>query len=81
MHVMLRIRLQGYDGVGRLGTEVSNLPTKIIAGPILRRTEAHSVTVWIALDVSSTVRLRVYPLGATAGGWQGDGTQNATRPK
>ncbi|HEY9696435.1 MAG TPA: PhoD-like phosphatase [Trichocoleus sp.] len=32
----------------------------ILAGPILRRTEAREVTVWVALKQSCTVRLKVY---------------------
>jgi hypothetical protein len=35
----------------------------LLAGPILRRTEANAVTVWVALSVSSTVTLTVYGTG------------------
>jgi hypothetical protein len=35
----------------------------LLAGPILRRTEANAVTVWVALSVSSAVTLTVYRTG------------------
>jgi len=39
----------------------------ILAGPILRRTEPHAVTVWLALKEPRTVTLRIYARD-TAGG-------------
>jgi len=52
---------------------------KVLAGPILRRCEAHSVSVWVALDAAALVRVRVYPL-EPAPGWQGDGRPGVARP-
>ncbi|MBE9010168.1 PhoD-like phosphatase [Pseudanabaenaceae cyanobacterium LEGE 13415] len=37
----------------------SELPL-VLAGPILRRTEPESVTVWVALQQACTVKLRIY---------------------
>src|SRR6266516_6980159 len=37
----------------------SSLPL-ILAGPMLRRTEPHAVTVWLALKASQQVTLRIY---------------------
>src|SRR6266699_87010 len=42
-----------------LAERFSALPL-ILAGPILRRTEPHAVTVWLALKESSMVTLRIY---------------------
>jgi hypothetical protein len=41
-----------------LSSRIHNLPL-ILAGPILRRTEANSVTVWLALKESRTVTLAI----------------------
>lgn len=41
-----------------LQSRLDKLPL-ILAGPILRRTEANSVTVWLALKSNATVRLKV----------------------
>jgi hypothetical protein len=43
----------------RLAQRISQLPL-VLAGPILRRTELNSVTVWIALKQERRVTLRVY---------------------
>jgi hypothetical protein len=45
--------------LARTGEERDRLPT-ILCGPILRRTETDSVTVWVALKKAHTVTLRVY---------------------
>jgi hypothetical protein len=45
--------------LGRTGSAPDRLPL-ILCGPILRRTEADSVTVWLALKEPRTVTLRVY---------------------
>src|SRR5947209_3444922 len=37
----------------------------ILAGPILRRTEPRSVTVWLALKAPQTVTLRIYARDGT----------------
>ncbi len=42
-----------------LAGRFSDLPL-ILAGPILRRTEPHAVTVWLALKKPQTVTLRIY---------------------
>ncbi|BAU09900.1 hypothetical protein LEP3755_03760 [Leptolyngbya sp. NIES-3755] len=43
----------------------SELPL-VLAGPILRRTEPESVTVWVALQQACTVQLRIYSTRETA---------------
>ncbi|MGI8499913.1 MAG: hypothetical protein ACR2LR_02055, partial [Hassallia sp.] len=42
-----------------LRDRLNNLPL-VLAGPILRRTEANAVTVWVALKESRTVYLAVF---------------------
>jgi hypothetical protein len=48
------------------GNNLENLPL-ILAGPILRRTEADAVTVWLALKHSCLVTLKVYATQAGTG--------------
>jgi hypothetical protein len=47
-----------------LASRLNTLPL-ILAGPILRRVDAHSVTVWIALRTSHSVALKVLPNNST----------------
>jgi hypothetical protein len=49
--------MEGRDHDGNL--RFANLPL-VLAGPILRRTTAESVTVWIALKSACTVELQIY---------------------
>ncbi|MEM6427505.1 MAG: hypothetical protein AAF728_20455, partial [Cyanobacteria bacterium P01_D01_bin.128] len=42
----------------------------VLAGPILRRVTAETVTVWLALKHSSEVSLTVYPTSGNAVDWQ-----------
>src|SRR5262245_45245332 len=45
------------------------LPTSILCGPILRRSEPHRVCVWLATDTDVTVRGEILPASlARAGG-------------
>ncbi|GAA4364055.1 hypothetical protein GCM10023185_33230 [Hymenobacter saemangeumensis] len=47
-----------------LATRINDLPL-VLAGPILRRTESHSVSVWVALrDNAGPLRLHIYELGS-----------------
>ena len=48
-----------------LGERLDHLPL-LLAGPILRRTESRSVTVWVALQQARRVSLRVYQWDATS---------------
>ncbi|MEQ9625262.1 PhoD-like phosphatase [Coleofasciculus chthonoplastes] len=47
------------DAYSDFEQQLAHLPL-ILAGPILRRTDPDSVTVWLALKASSSVTLRVY---------------------
>lgn len=49
-----------------LSQRLPQLPL-ILAGPMLRRTEPHSVTVWVALKQAQQVTLQVYPTAAGTG--------------
>ncbi|MUG96711.1 hypothetical protein F7734_31975 [Scytonema sp. UIC 10036] len=44
-----------------LKERINNLPL-VLAGPILRRTDTHSVTVWVALKESRTVTLKIFDI-------------------
>ncbi|KYC34972.1 hypothetical protein WA1_09485 [Scytonema hofmannii PCC 7110] len=44
-----------------LKERIDNLPL-VLAGPILRRTDIHSVTVWVALKESRTVTLKIFDI-------------------
>ncbi len=47
-----------------LSSRLSSLPL-VLAGPILRRTEKNSVTVWVALKESKDVTLKVFSRGGS----------------
>jgi hypothetical protein len=49
----------------------------ILCGPVLRRVEADSVTVWVALSEPRTVTLRVYEMGPN---YDGNGESGRGRP-
>lgn len=53
----------------RLAERLDGLPL-VLCGPILRRVDDQSVTVWVALRKPRKVRLEVYPHKAD-GGWDG----------
>ena len=46
-----------------LSDRIEHLPL-ILAGPILRRTESHAVTVWVALKAAREVTLKIYATDA-----------------
>ncbi len=60
---------EGYGSLS-LRDRLKHLPL-ILAGPILRRTESHAVTVWVALQAPHEVTLKVYATDANGSTIQG----------